>query len=60
MIEQYLSNSNENGTVLILLKKLELNKILVHPKTKNFLRFSITSNLAAYASSIKNIDENKN
>jgi len=28
MIEQYLSNTNESATVLILQKKLELNKAL--------------------------------
>jgi len=29
MIGQYLSNTNENATVLILQKNLELNKALV-------------------------------
>jgi len=31
----------------------DLRPCLVHPKTKNFSRFSITSNLVAYAWSIK-------
>jgi len=31
----------------------EVNKALVHPKTKNFLIFLITSNIATHAYSIK-------
>jgi len=48
MIGQYLSNTNENATVPILQNFLQLNKALVHPKIKNFLKFHTTLNLATY------------
>jgi len=40
MIGQYLSNTNEIATVLILPKNLELNKALVRPGHKSCITFS--------------------
>jgi hypothetical protein len=37
MIRQYLLNKNKNTIVLILQKKMELNKTLIHTETVGFI-----------------------